>query len=294
MPIDELERAGNLQVICRYPEAMGLEDLLVSLRMGLEEFQPSLVVLDSISSIEHSSSEKGFRQFMIGLASLLREHARSALLTQTVIGNEVATHTAPYLSTIADAILVLDYSVGASDIDRTLRVLKMRGSSHVTHPYRLQIAQGGLQVEPPPVLRADRRQVGPAPASERPLEGLRILLVEDFADAREIVTNVLRHAGAEVTASASSPEALATLEQGAPDVIVADIGLPGEDGLQFMRKVRARPGEEGRVPAVALTAWGLPRDRALAKEAGYQAHLVKPIEPATLVSVLGAMVGKAS
>jgi CheY-like chemotaxis protein len=184
--------------------------------------------------------------------------------------------------------------VGASDIERTLRVLKMRGSSHVTHPYRLQIAQGGLQVEPPPVVRADRRQVGAALASERPLEGLRILLVEDFADAREIVTNVLRHAGAEVTASASSPEALATLEQGAPDVIVADIGLPGEDGLQFMRKVRARPGEEGRVPAVALTAWGLPRDRELAKEAGYQAHLVKPIEPATLVSVLGAMVGKAS
>lgn len=294
MPIDELERTGNLQVTCRYPEAMGLEDLLVSLRMGLEEFRPSLVVLDSISSIEHSSSEKGFRQFMIGLASLLREHARSALLTQTVLGNEVATHTAPYLSTIADAILVLDYSVGASDIDRTLRVLKMRGSSHVTHPYRLQIAQGGLQVEPPPVLRADRRQVGPAPAAERPLEGLRILLVEDFADAREVVTNVLRHAGAEVTASASSPEALATLEQGAPDVIVADIGLPGEDGLQFMRKVRARPGEEGRVPALALTAWGLPRDRALAKEAGYQAHLVKPIEPSTLVSVLGAMVVKAS
>ena len=74
MPMDELEKAGNLHMICRYPEAMGLEDLLVTLRMGLEEFEPSLVVMDSISSIEHSSSEKGFRQFMIGLASLLREH----------------------------------------------------------------------------------------------------------------------------------------------------------------------------------------------------------------------------
>ena len=86
MPMDELEKAGNLHIICRYPEAMGLEDLLVTLRMGLEEIEPSLVVMDSISSIEHSSSEKGFRQFMIGLASLLREHARGALLTQTVIG----------------------------------------------------------------------------------------------------------------------------------------------------------------------------------------------------------------
>ena len=86
MPMEALVEKGNLQVNCRYPEAMGLEDLLVTLRVGLEEFQPSLVVLDSISSIEHSSSEKGFRQFMIGLASLLREHGRSALLTQTVMG----------------------------------------------------------------------------------------------------------------------------------------------------------------------------------------------------------------
>src|SRR6185503_14356906 len=151
MPMDELERAGNLHIICRYPDAMGLEDLLVTLRMGLKEIEPALVVMDSISSIEHSSSEKGFRQFMIGLASLLREHARGALLTQTVIGSEAATHTAPYLSTIADAILALDYSVGTGDLARTLRVLKMRGSSHVTYPYRLEIAQGGLQVEPPTI-----------------------------------------------------------------------------------------------------------------------------------------------
>src|SRR5438045_9584971 len=104
-----------------------------------------------MSSSERSSPEKGFRQFMIGLASLLREHARGALLTQTVLGTEAATHTAPYLSTIADAILTLDYSLGPSDLSRTLRVLKMRGSSHVTYPYRLEIAQGGLQGEPPTV-----------------------------------------------------------------------------------------------------------------------------------------------
>src|SRR5437773_2777442 len=129
MPMDEFVRNGTLQVLCRYPEAMGLEDLLVSLRTGLEESQPSLIVLDSISSIEHSSSEKGFRQFMIGLAALLREHGRSALLTQTVMGTEATTHTAPYLSTIADAILALDYKVEAEDLQRSLRVLKMRGSA---------------------------------------------------------------------------------------------------------------------------------------------------------------------
>jgi len=80
-----LVRGGELKIQCRYPEATSLEDLLVDLRLGLEEFQPSLVVMDSIPSIEHASSEKGFRQFMIGVASILRGHGRSALLTQTVL-----------------------------------------------------------------------------------------------------------------------------------------------------------------------------------------------------------------
>ncbi len=145
--IGELVRSGNLKMVCRYPEATSLEDLLVDLRLGLEEFQPSLVVMDSISSIEHASSEKGFRQFMIGVASILRGHGRSALLTQTVLAGTAAEHTAPYLSTIADAIITLDYSPAAFELNRTMRVVKMRGSAHETHPYRLGIGPGGLNVE---------------------------------------------------------------------------------------------------------------------------------------------------
>src|SRR3954469_3342916 len=138
---------GHLRVACRYPESTSLEDLLVSLRMGLEEFSPSLVVMDSISSIEHASSEKGFRQFVIGMASLLREHGRSALLTQTVMAGEAAGHTVPYMSTVADAILTMDYSPEGYELDRQMRVIKMRGSSHATTPYRLGIEPGGLKVE---------------------------------------------------------------------------------------------------------------------------------------------------
>jgi circadian clock protein KaiC len=154
MPITEFEGSGTLRVLCKYPEAISLEDLLVSLRIGMEEFKPSLIVLDSISSIEHASSEKGFRQFMIGVASLLREHGRSALLTQTVLGGQPFEHTAPYLSTIADAILALDYSTASYELNRTIRVIKMRGSAHETHPFRLRIEQGGIQVEELP---ADQR-----------------------------------------------------------------------------------------------------------------------------------------
>lgn len=145
MSMDPYIESGNLKVLCRYPEATSLEDLLVDLRLGLEELKPSLVVLDSISSIEHASSEKGFRQFMIGVASILREHGRSALITQTTTGGS-DDHAAPYLSTIADSILTLDYSLHSYDLDRTMRLIKMRGSDHETHPYRLSIGPGGLSV----------------------------------------------------------------------------------------------------------------------------------------------------
>jgi circadian clock protein KaiC len=164
MPMDELEAKGNLRMICRYPESLSLEDLLVDLRLGMEEFGPSLVVMDSISSIEHASSEKGFRQFMIGFASILRQYGRSALLTQTVAGGDAPEHTAPYLSTIADAILTLDYTVREYELKRTLRVIKMRGTRHETHPYRLQIGEGGLTVQklPPPEQRSSRTSDAPA------------------------------------------------------------------------------------------------------------------------------------
>lgn len=145
MPMDEFIGNGTLKVICRYPEATSLEDLLVDLRLELEELKPSLIVMDSISSIEHATSEKGFRQFMIGVASILREHGRSALITQTTAGDH-AEHTAPYLSTIADAILTLDYTIGGYELNRLMRVIKMRGSAHETHPYRLDIRSGGLSV----------------------------------------------------------------------------------------------------------------------------------------------------
>ncbi|HET7219280.1 MAG TPA: ATPase domain-containing protein, partial [Vicinamibacterales bacterium] len=148
--------AGLLRVICRYAEAMSLEDLLVDLRVELEELNPSLIVLDSISSIEHSSSEKGFRQFMIGVAAILREHGRTALLTQTVTAHH-APETSPYLSTIGDAILALDYSTESYSLNREMRVIKTRGSSHEASPYRLSIEPGGLVVKKMTPEQVERR-----------------------------------------------------------------------------------------------------------------------------------------
>lgn len=147
MPMDDLERQGLLRIACRYPEATSPEDLLIDLRVGLDEFKPSLIVLDSISSIEHSTSKHGFRQFMVGVASQLREHGRSALLVQTV-GVDRQEYDAPFLSTIPDSICLLDYDVSKERLERYIRVLKMRGSPHISDLRRLHIGQGGLRVEP--------------------------------------------------------------------------------------------------------------------------------------------------
>jgi circadian clock protein KaiC len=164
LPMEELERSGRLRVACRYPEATSPEDLLVDLRTGLDEFKPSLVVLDSISSIEHSTSPRGFRQFIVGVASQLREHGRSALVTQTVGRTDFANAEAPFLSTIPDAICLLDYSFGERELRRTIQVLKMRGSPHVTERRKLTIRHGGLSVEP----LAPVREGGASGAGLRP------------------------------------------------------------------------------------------------------------------------------
>lgn len=148
MPVDDLAEGGALRVACRYPEATSPEDLLVDLRHDLDTFQPTLIVLDSISSIEHSTSHDGFRTFLIGLAALLRERGRSALLTQTISTHTEAAQDPPFLSTVADAILMLDYAAGAPRLERTMRVLKMRGSAHDSEQRRLSIGPGGLTVGP--------------------------------------------------------------------------------------------------------------------------------------------------
>jgi circadian clock protein KaiC len=143
LPMDSLVAKGNLRLECRYPEATSPEDLLVELRRSLEEFDPSLIVLDSISSVAHSTSARGFRQFMVGFSALVREHSRSALLTQTLTV-QTDDAAAPFLSTIPDAIIALDYERHEGKLRRSISVVKMRGSSHAEDSFHLKLGQGGL------------------------------------------------------------------------------------------------------------------------------------------------------
>jgi CheY-like chemotaxis protein len=122
--------------------------------------------------------------------------------------------------------------------------------------------------------------------------GVRVLLVEDDADARDLLEEALAGSGAVVTAADSAEGALAALAIHDVDIIVSDIGMPGEDGYSLLRKVRSlAPADGGRVPAVALTAYAREEDRMRALRAGYQVHVAKPINPTEFVAVVGALAG---
>ena len=122
------------------------------------------------------------------------------------------------------------------------------------------------------------------------LAGRRILVVDDEADARDLLAQILGQAGADVIVAGSADEALETLRRWRPDVLVSDIGMPGDDGYGLIRKVRALgAGEGGQVRALALTAYARSEDRALALEAGFHTHIAKPVDPLELTALIAGL-----
>jgi PAS domain S-box-containing protein len=119
------------------------------------------------------------------------------------------------------------------------------------------------------------------------LKGLRVLVVEDNLDDREVLFAELAQQGAMVSASASAAEALSGLDEFRPDVLVADIAMPGEDGYSLIRKIRASPLDHGGLtPAIALTAYAGDANRKRALEAGFQKHMTKPADPDELARTI--------
>ncbi len=126
--------------------------------------------------------------------------------------------------------------------------------------------------------------------SSLPLEGVRILVVDDEADTREFLTFALEEYGAETIVAASAAEALKALELYHPDVLLSDIGMPEEDGYSLIRKVRSLSLERGgSIKAVALTAYAREEDQQRAISAGFQMHVTKPVEPAELVAAVSSL-----
>jgi signal transduction histidine kinase len=156
-------------------------------------------------------------------------------------------------------------------------VRKPVAPSQATEPVRIHpAASGTVPFECPPELH-----------------GIRVLAVDDEADSRHLLTMVLEQCGAEVRTCASAAEALDLLDNYKPDILVSDIGMPGEDGYTLIRKLRAlESGREERLPAVALTAYARVEDRLKALTAGYNMHVPKPVEPIELVVVIANLVSK--
>ncbi len=122
------------------------------------------------------------------------------------------------------------------------------------------------------------------------IAGMRVVVVDDEADARALMKRLLEENGAAVMVAGSAAEALEVLKRERPDVLVSDIGMPGEDGYSLIRRVRGLRGEEGgATPAVALTAYARAEDRMKAVGAGFQHHVAKPVEPGALIAVVGSL-----
>jgi PAS domain S-box-containing protein len=122
------------------------------------------------------------------------------------------------------------------------------------------------------------------------LQGVRILVVENDADARELIANLLSNCDADVTAVESAGDALSSLDARVPDVILSDIEMPFVDGYEFIRQVRSRgQGRGGGVAAIALTAYARPEDRARSLRSGFQAHLSKPVDFNELIAAIASL-----
>lgn len=139
-----------------------------------------------------------------------------------------------------------------------------------------------------------RESSHPAEIKSVNLSGLRVLVVDDEADARELMKKILTGFGAEVFTAAKVDEALHLMQTRRPDVLVSDIGMPEVDGYELLRRIRMQEQMEGaaRVPAVALTAFARTEDRTRALHAGFLAHVSKPVEISELIATVATLTGR--
>jgi CheY-like chemotaxis protein len=124
------------------------------------------------------------------------------------------------------------------------------------------------------------------------LDGIRVLLVDDEPDSNEAVRVLLGHCGAEVRVAGSASFAIDVLREWRPDVLLTDIGMPGEDGYALLERIRGRGDGLRHLPAIALTAYASSEDRARLLSAGFQLHLAKPAEPGELTAAVAAVAAR--
>jgi len=237
----------------------------IRVRLSRDDRQATLIVGDSGSGIRPEFLPHIFEPFRQQDASTTRVHGGIGL-GLTIVRHLVVLHGGSIgaesagIGRGATFTVVLPLAAGATDVEQ-----------------RRPVAVIGRPVETTPLPRFSR--------------GVHVLVVDDDRDAREVLHAVLQQAGAEVTTVASAREALASIDQARPDVLVSDIGLPDEDGYALVRQLRMRREENGgRTPAVAVTAYAAAADRERAAASGYDRHLSKPIDARELIRAIESLI----
>jgi CheY-like chemotaxis protein len=162
--------------------------------------------------------------------------------------------------------------------------------------FTVALPLAAVQPEPSPEAGHDRPAAVPAELHReacRQLRGVDVLVVDDEEDARAVIRRLLEDCGAAVRAAPSAAEALEAFRDRRPDVLVSDVGMPGEDGYTLIRKIRALGNEKGgNTPALALTAYARAEDRMRAIHAGFHLHVAKPVEPVELIMMVASLAAR--
>ncbi|MDB5291465.1 MAG: hypothetical protein JWL69_2706 [Phycisphaerales bacterium] len=176
----------------------------------------------------------------------------------------------------------------------TIRARSAGAGEGATFVVSLPLTVVHPELEETPARQHPGTSVSASSISERlSLEGIKVLVVDDEPDARRLIQRFLSDFKAEVTAVGSAAEAIDALQTLRPDVLVSDIGMPGEDGYALIRKVRKLgPDRGGNVPALALTAYARSEDRQRAIMCGYHMHVSKPVEPSELITMVASLAGR--
>ncbi|MBD2307556.1 response regulator [Chroococcidiopsis sp. FACHB-1243] len=161
-----------------------------------------------------------------------------------------------------------------------------------TFTVALPIRAVDYHLDEPEQPQSQKAETAIAPSS---LEGLRIVVVDDEADARDLLNTVLTQYGAKVVTHETARDTIEAIAQFQPHVLVSDIGMPEEDGYALIQRLRQLPPEQGgQIPAIALTAYARTEDRDRALAAGFQRHIAKPVNPDKLAAVVSELARKVS
>jgi len=248
-------------------------DGLVTIELGYHDGQVAITIRDTGSGIAPEFITHVFERFRQGDASMTRSHGGLGLglsIVKHLIEQHGGTVRAESAGPGQGASFTLELPAALSSIPRPVRGADTGADLRTD----LGIPSPGPQPAPEPVVRDMR--------------GMSVLVVDDDRDARELIARILSDCHASVRLASSAQDAMEQLRASPPDLLISDLGMPDVNGLEFLARVRALPRDAGGlVPAIALTAFARSEDRLRALEAGFSAHVSKPVEQSELMTAIG-------